>query len=65
MGDTVVLGQAAGRWCPYVREDGDGWPCAPAGPDPVTALTGAWGRRRRKGEEGERSRPRDGTAGNC
>lgn len=33
-----------GRWYPYARQDGDWWPCAPAGDDPVTALAAAWER---------------------
>jgi uncharacterized Zn finger protein len=39
------------RWHPYAHEDGEWWPCAPADPDPVTALTTAWEARIRK--EGE------------
>ncbi|MBT2543237.1 SWIM zinc finger family protein [Streptomyces sp. ISL-44] len=34
-----------GHWYPYAREDGDWWPCAPAAPDPVAALTAAWDQR--------------------
>lgn len=30
------------RWYPYVREDGDWWPCAPAAADAVDALSVAW-----------------------
>lgn len=36
------------RWHPYEQTDADGewWPCGPAHPDPATALTTVWDRRR-------------------
>lgn len=33
-----------GRWYPYAQDKGEWWPCAPADPDPVAALTAAWER---------------------
>ncbi|MEC4017521.1 SWIM zinc finger family protein [Streptomyces sp. H27-D2] len=33
------------RWYPYVRQDGEWWPCAPADADPVAAFAAAWEKR--------------------
>ncbi|WP_283112631.1 SWIM zinc finger family protein [Streptomyces halobius] len=40
-GVQLRLGPDA-RWYPYLQDDGDWWPAAPADPDPVTALTSVW-----------------------
>ncbi|WP_261726004.1 SWIM zinc finger family protein [Streptomyces fulvoviolaceus] len=34
------------RWHPYEEIDGEWWPCGPAHPDPATALTAVWDKRR-------------------
>jgi uncharacterized Zn finger protein len=40
-GIQLRLGPDA-RWYPYLHDDGEWWPAAPADPDPVTALTSVW-----------------------
>jgi uncharacterized Zn finger protein len=40
-GIQLRLGPDA-RWYPYLQDDGDWWPAAPADPDPVAALTAVW-----------------------
>ncbi|GAA2127746.1 hypothetical protein [Streptomyces synnematoformans] len=44
-GVQLRLGPDA-RWYPYLQDDGEWWPAAPADSDPVTALTAAWSQNR-------------------
>jgi len=45
IGLQLRLGPDA-RWHPYEQIDDEWWPCGPADPDPATALTGVWDKRR-------------------